>query len=268
MKQILCIKWGTRYGPEYVNRIYAMVKRNITPPFSVICLSDNREGIRPEVIVRDLPPLGCKYPSNSPGKWRKLILWSENLYGIKGVALFVDLDVVITGNLDDFFSFANPDDVILMRNWVVPFERLGQTSVFRFPVGKNRYLLDNFRRDPEAIAGRYRFEQRYVTRKVKGGVKFWPGKWVKHFRMDCLGFWAFRYFRPPRLPRGTRIVIFPSKPDPEDAILGRWSEKLPRGTRWQHIKKTWTKDRVGKTAISHLKKYFLPCPWVAEHWRE
>ncbi len=26
-RHILCMKWGTKYGPEYVNRLYAMVRR-------------------------------------------------------------------------------------------------------------------------------------------------------------------------------------------------------------------------------------------------
>ena len=55
-KKILCIKWGTRYGPEYVNRIYAMVARNLTPPFQVICFTDDRRGIR-RGLVPALPEL-------------------------------------------------------------------------------------------------------------------------------------------------------------------------------------------------------------------
>jgi len=57
-KQIVCVKWGTLYGPEYVNRLYTMVKRNITGPFRLVCLTDDREGIRPEVECFDLPELG------------------------------------------------------------------------------------------------------------------------------------------------------------------------------------------------------------------
>ena len=30
---IICMKWGTKYGAEYVNRLYNMVKRNLTLPF-------------------------------------------------------------------------------------------------------------------------------------------------------------------------------------------------------------------------------------------
>ena len=26
---VLCMKWGTKYGPEYINRLYAMVRRHL-----------------------------------------------------------------------------------------------------------------------------------------------------------------------------------------------------------------------------------------------
>jgi hypothetical protein len=26
---VACIKWGTRYGPEWVNRLYGMVRRKV-----------------------------------------------------------------------------------------------------------------------------------------------------------------------------------------------------------------------------------------------
>lgn len=25
-RNVICMKWGTKYGPEYVNRLYAMVR--------------------------------------------------------------------------------------------------------------------------------------------------------------------------------------------------------------------------------------------------
>jgi hypothetical protein len=262
------MKWGERYGPEYVNRIYGMVSRNITPPFRVICFTDNAAGIRDEVACYGLPELGCPRPTNAPGKWPKAALWNADLFGLQGVALFIDLDVVITGNLDDFFSFGAPDDVVLARNWIKPFERLGQTSIFRFPIGRHHYLLENFRKDPEGIAGHYQFEQRYVTQCVEGGVKFWPRRWVSHFRLNCLGPWPLRYLRPARLPAGSRVVIFPGKPDPADAMVGRWSAKQEHLGRLEHLKQAWYgRHRRGKW-FTQIKRYLLPCPWIAEHWRE
>jgi hypothetical protein len=234
----------------------------------VICFTDDRQGIREEVKCFGLPELGCEIPPEIPGKWPKQALWAKDLFGLKGVALFLDLDVVITGNLDDFFSYGNPDDVILARTWVRPLERLGQSSVFRFPIGKHHYLLDNLRKDPVGISTRYRFEQRYVTKCVEGGIKFWPRGWVQHFRRDCMGPWPIRYLRPAKLTQDTRVVLFPSKPDPPDAIIGRWSEKYKPMPRWQYIKQAFSKDSPSKSWYSHLKSYVMPCDWVAQHWRE
>jgi hypothetical protein len=268
VKQIICIKWGDRYGPEYVNYLYAMIARNITPPFTLFCMTDDTTGIRDEVQCRPLPELGCPRPTNAPGKWPKTALWGKTLFNIEGVALFVDLDVVITGNIDEFFSFGDPSDVIVARNWVKPLERLGQTSIFRFKIGQHAYMLENFQQDPEGIAGKYQFEQRYVTNCVEGGVKFWPNAWVKHFRLNCLGPWPLRYLRPARLPKGTRVVIFPGKPDPEDAIVGRWSEKTPPCGRWEHISAIFKKGGVKGSKWKHLRHYVLPCDWVREHWHD
>ena len=57
--------------------------------------------------------------------------------------------------------------------------------MFRFPVGGNAHILDDFRADAQGIADKYQFEQHYVTAAVTGGVKFWPGL-DQHFRLHCM----------------------------------------------------------------------------------
>ncbi|MEE1122464.1 MAG: glycosyltransferase, partial [Acinetobacter pseudolwoffii] len=42
---VICMKWGTKYGSEYVNRLYNMVKRHTTVDFQMVCLTDRTEGI-------------------------------------------------------------------------------------------------------------------------------------------------------------------------------------------------------------------------------
>lgn len=61
---IICMKWGTKYGPEYVNRLYNMVARNLTLPFTFACLTDDSSGIRDEVVCYPIPELNL--PSNIP----------------------------------------------------------------------------------------------------------------------------------------------------------------------------------------------------------
>src|SRR5690606_29263559 len=174
VKQVIAINWGTKYGPPFINRLYAMVERNITPPFTFTCFTDDREGIRPEVLCEDLPPLDFDLPVTSKGVWQKSRLWGPRLGTLEGPVLFLDLDLVIVGNIDAFFTVGRPDQVMLARNPVRPLERLGQTSVYRFQVGKLVPLLDKFRADPQGIADAYDYEQRFVTRNAPGGVTFFP----------------------------------------------------------------------------------------------
>lgn len=268
-RQIVCIKWGTMYGADYVNRLYGMVSRNLSSPFRLVCLTDDRSGIRPEVDCFDLPELGVPHPVRTRGKWRKQILWGASVPGLSGVALFIDLDSVIVGPLDDYFTIGNPQDVYVARNWARPLEKLGQTSVFRFPVGGNAHLLANFRADPQGTADKYKFEQHYVTAAVKGGVKFWPEAWTRHFRLHCLPAFPLRYFVAARLPPGARIVTFPGGPNPDDVMDGRWNKRVPPHlSRWAHLMATFGNGpRVDDSRRRHLLRYALPAPWITEHWR-
>ena len=269
MKQVVCVKWGAKYGPEYVNRLYAMVARHLRPPFRFVCLADTSAGLRPEVEFFELPELGCAHPVGTMGKWRKQVLWGAEVPGLSGVALFIDLDSVIVGPLDEYFEFGKPEDVILARNWARPLRRLGQTSVFRFPVGAHPHILANFRADPQGIADRFQFEQHYVTHAVPGGIRFWPEAWTRHFRLHCLAKFPLRYFTTARLPAEARIVTFPGGPNPDDVQVGRWNKRVaPHLSRWDHLRATFSGPRVDNSRWRHLQRYVLPVPWIAEHWRE
>ena len=140
-----------------------MVARNITPPFSFTCFTDSDDGFRSEVRAVPLPELSFELPITKKGIWPKCRLWSEQLADLVGPVLFLDLDLVVTGNLDEFFSFGDPNDVVLARNPSNPLERLGQTSVYRFPVGKLLPLLERFALSPLEIAEEYKYCLLYTS---------------------------------------------------------------------------------------------------------
>lgn len=268
VKQVICIKWGTFYGPEYVNILYGMVARNITGAFRVYCFTDNAKGVRPEVTCLPLPELGCEIPPDIPGKWRKQALWGRDLFGIKGAVLFIDLDSIIVGNIDDYFTLGNPADVIAARNWLKPWKKMAQTSVFRIEVGTHAYMLENLRADPEGIARKYKWEQAYVSKCVRGGFKTWPASWTRHFRKHCLPSWPWRYFFDAKIPKGAKIVSFPGGPNPADIIHGHWRPDGVYRTPWEHIKYCFkNRGKLEKPLLRELACYVRPTPWVAQHWR-
>ncbi|MBS1304235.1 glycosyl transferase [Loktanella sp. SALINAS62] len=266
VKQVICINWGTKYGPLYIDRLYGMVARNITPPFSFTCFCDDPTGIRPEVDCQPLPEIDYEIPKAKTGIWPKSRLWGPKLGTLTGPVLFLDLDVIVTGSLDPFFEHGAPDDVILTRNRVVAFEKLGQTSVFRFPAGGLLPLQTLFKTDPKGIADEYRYEQRFVTRNAPGGVKFFPDGWVAHFRRNCRRPFPLNYLLAPKLPKDTRIVIFAGHLNPQDAIDGRWSDAVPPRSPLAHLRAIGQRDRGG-SLWRYLRHYIRPTPWVGDHWR-
>ena len=60
-----------------------------------------------------------------------------------------------------------------------------------------------------------------------GEIGFWPPGWVRGFRNDCARPFPLNYFLRPRLPDGTKVVIFPGGLLPPHAIAGHWGRHRP-----------------------------------------
>ena len=75
---ILTLKWGAKYGPEYVNRLFAGVKQNLQRDFRFLCFTDNADDLSPEIEIHPLPELDVPEPwQKTP--WLKLALFRDGL---------------------------------------------------------------------------------------------------------------------------------------------------------------------------------------------
>ena len=266
-RQVLCVKWGTKYGAEYPNRLYGMVRRNVTGPLRFVCMADTAEGLRPEIEHLALPPLSFELRPKTRGIWGKSRLWAERIGDLSGPVLFMDLDLVVVGPLDRFFDHGREDDVILARNPNRPLERLGQTSLYRFPVGGLTALEELFLKDPQGTADAYTYEQRFVTRNVPGGVALWPRGWVDFFKWHCVPQFPLNYLRAPRPRRDASVVVFAGSLNPPDAIEGRWKRNETHRPPLAHVAAGLRGERK-KSLLKHTHDFLWPSPWIAEHWRE
>lgn len=240
---IICMKWGTRYGPEYVNRLRAGIAKYTRRPVRFICFTDDPSGLRPDVEVMPLPPINVPARVESYKPWPKLSVWQYPLADLSGDILFLDIDMVVTGPLDDFFDYC-PGEYCVIENWTQLGQGVGNTSVFRFPAGKYKFIYDDFVRDPEAILTAYKIEQQYISTKIPEG-KFWPRDWCLSFKHSCLPKFPMNWFLAPALPAGARLVAFTGKPDPDEAAVGKWPAP-------------WYK---------RLHKHVRPTPWIMDYWQ-
>lgn len=245
MATIICMKWGTRYGPEYVNRLYAGVRRHTKMPVRFVCFTDNADGLHQGIDVLPLPPINIPSRIASYKPWPKLSVWQAPLFDITGDVLFLDIDLIITGPLDDFFTYC-PGEYCVIENWTQIGQGVGNTSVFRFPVGKYAKIYNDFVADPEKILGTYKIEQQYISALIPE-QKFWPAEWCVSFKHSLLPKFPMNWIKTPELPSDARIIAFTGKPDPDEAAIGQWPVKA------------WYKA---------IYKHVRPTAWINEHWHD
>jgi len=237
---IICMKWGDKFPAEYVNRLYGMVSRNLSIPFRFICFTDDSSGIRNEVEIQNLPELSL--PPGAPERgWRKLTVFKENFGGLTGSTFFLDLDVVIVGPLDDFFTHSG--DFLIAHDKKNPNKVEGNSSIFRFEIGKYPQILEYFEKNSELVKSEVRHEQAYLSREIHklGKLDYWPDEWVPSFKYSCCPSWIKSWFEPPSIPKGAKVILFHGLPNPPEAITGK------SGKWYRHIQ---------------------PSPWIREYWVE
>ena len=214
----MCIR-DRRYPSIFVNRLFKSISRHTSRKTRLICFTDNKTGIDANIICKPLPKINLP-PKISNTPWRKISIWQYPLYDLKGDILFLDLDLVITGDLDRFFDY-KPGSYCVIENWTQKGQGIGNTSCFRFPAGKYHEIFSHFEKNPTKIWKNFHIEQTYLSYKIKE-QHFWPDQWCVSFKHNLLPIWPLRLWKPAKLPSCTSIVAFTGKPDPDDVMVGKW----------------------------------------------
>jgi hypothetical protein len=248
---VVCMKWGDRYPAVFVNRLYAMVKRNTTWTVRFVCFTDDTTGIRPDVECQPMPKLD--YDPRLGKYWPKLGLMQKDLGGLTGMTLFLDLDLVIVSNIDDLFTY--PGRFLIIREWKDPHLGYGNSSVLRFFIGAESTVIERFHATPPGvIMGTYASKEQNFLTKAVDEVTFWPPEWVPPFNLACLPRNRIvRFFSRPTKPSAGKILVFYGSITPQSALRGEHERKKRVG--------------VGFAFRPTLRR-FRPANWIADHWTE
>ena len=237
------MKWGRLYGPEYVNHLRAGVARHLARPHRFVCFTDDASGLGADIEALPLPALGLPQ-GHLDRRWQKLAVFQRELADLHGTTLFLDLDLVIVDALDPFFDL--PGRFLIVRDddlfRAKPLRRLrpqrdrflasvGNSSVFRFEIGAQRYILDTYVADPKGATERYEISQQFQTAQLAahGDLHYWPSDWCGSFKNACVPRLAMSYLRDPQVPPGARIVVFAGEPKMGDVLAGgghKWYRRI------------------------------------------
>ena len=114
---IVCVKYGTKYGADYVNKLYWGIKENITIQFTFVCFTDNAEGLDEEIKPVSLTD------HQWSGWWSKVNIFNGEKYkdffvgkGKSVLVFYIDLDMIISGKIDELIMAYRGNFVTLSTN--------------------------------------------------------------------------------------------------------------------------------------------------------
>jgi hypothetical protein len=202
--------WGTaKYTPIYVERLYAGLRRHLKQPFRFLLMTDRAISING---VAECYPIPDPHLTKIKGCFARLRMfdpeWQRGLR-LHGRIVCLDLDVVITGQLDALFNRVEPIILFSGANSSNPCPY--NNSVFMFQAGAYPELWTDFSLDVLPTLRRYDFpdDQGWFWTKIPSAATWKVG--------SSSGIYAFQKPGWPsgnKLPHDARIVAFPGHRDP------------------------------------------------------
>lgn len=175
---IVCVKQGNKYSANYVNVLYNMVQRNTTLPHKFVCVTDNTQDLKSEINTVALPP-------ELRGWWAKPYVFSNDL-GLNGRILYLDLDVVIAGNLDKLLMHS-PQHWHIIRDFTRVFRpnwKRYNSSVIKFSAGQLDDLWQDFRDNRLEYQKQFYGDQDWLYAKATPRARFWPESWILSWKWE------------------------------------------------------------------------------------
>jgi hypothetical protein len=239
------MKWGRLYGPDYVNVLYNSSRSQITGDFRFVCLTDDATGINKDVETYPIPDIGLEEKHWRRGCWPKISLFKEDLHGLQGRALFIDLDTVLWGAMDDFFTFGEGFVAIDSRPWRYKSGApRTMSSIFAFDLGSMNYLVEKLMASRDALIPTYSSDQEYIADATKN-ISYWPDEWIRSFKYHLRQPLILDRFRSPKQPGPqAKALCFHGKPRPIDLII-------PPKSNWDVF------PHYGKGKVAWMVDYWL-----------
>lgn len=216
---VLCVRFGNKYGREYVERLRNMVSRNLTIPYEFACLTDDHnqmDGVR--LITYPCQPYKALW-------WHKVHMFDEGL-PLKGKVLYFDLDVVICGNIDKL-ALATGNQFYGIRDFNRKFHgswKYLNSSVMCWTHGNHKFVYDNFVND-RSVMNRLHGDQDWIWKQAKDQIQFWPDSWIQSYKWEIRsredlksrdgkgGFKETAYIAPDK---DCCVAVFHGDPKPQD----------------------------------------------------
>jgi hypothetical protein len=226
---ILCVRFGNKYGREYVERLRNMVSRNLDLPYEFVCLTDDRHPIEG---VRSIYQSASNYQKLW---WHKIHMFDKNL-PLAGKILYFDLDVVIHKDISKLvkFPFQQMAGIRDFNRKFYPSWQYLNSSAMAWYHGNQHHIYEGFKNDT-ANAMRLQGDQDYIWKVIRNKITFWPESWIQSYK------WEIRSRNELAMVQGKRVFknVFNGDPDPECSVTVFHGDPKPQDVMDRYVVENW-----------------------------
>ncbi|WP_171129264.1 MULTISPECIES: hypothetical protein [unclassified Ruegeria] len=264
---VICMKWGDAFGPDYVNMLFGAVQDHLQLEHDFLCITDNPHGLDQGILTYPLSFPQLERQDWTHGKWPKLLMFNRDIVADYDTALFLDLDLLITGDLAPLLTLVQDQGGLFLMPkfrgfvwrmipavlwdrapWLMNKVTRGNSSIVGFIPSEQFHLFDQF--DGRTALPKYDNDQNYISARAFSR-KCYPKNWCVGI-IHLVHYWPFglifrRYKHRPRRPK---IVIFNGDPKPVELVndkIGYWGSRRRRA----HGGISWVAEYLKKYGYSH-----------------
>jgi len=228
-----CVIHGSAYDWQYVDRLYSMLSRHITPGIRLHVYTEADRPVPAPYIKHALLDWSITGPRRS--WWYKMQLFNPEHHA--GPLLYFDLDTVIVRNIDWMWQqtvsyfWAIHDFKHLWR----PSHTGLNSSVMWWDTQRYQHVWDTFvQQDLQKVIKKYPGDQDFITATIpQNQRRFFDASRIQSWRWQCLdGGYDFRRRRYHNPGTGTiineniSVLVFHGNPKPADiadnVVLDHW----------------------------------------------
>jgi len=136
MTNFFCLKWGNKYGPEYVNRLFNSLIINYKNSFNFHCLTDNPYGLYKDIEVHKIPDDFSEFPRTKIFTSEKMCYFND-FKNISGKKAWFDLDILIQNDLTELIEMNHNKPRFIMNYWRDPLSHVKNYSFMTTPLNSS-----------------------------------------------------------------------------------------------------------------------------------
>ena len=218
--QAVCVKWGTKYGVDEVNRLSRAINRHASVPVRFICVTDEPDdAYDPGIELKPFPTFALPFDEMKRGCRLKLAVFSPGLLDPDVPAMLFDLDAAVLGDVARIAEqIERKPALYLLNNQALPLWRVqrrfrrflgeryyaGNSSVVAFMPGEFGTLFDDFNRLVGSFEGpvpkRLQTDERFISYAARDRLRVHSRRLAMKFHWEFMVPFAFLETLRRRLP--------------------------------------------------------------------